>query len=97
MLHLLAAKLDPFSSESEDEAGLHRPGGVRTQRTRSEADKTLAHKRLDTQKVSKDFEPSESLADDDEIPFDPAGHQASRRSTSRPPKSVRSFTLRIYS
>ena len=88
MLALRAAKLDPFSSESEDEAGMHRPGGVRTQRTLSEADKTLAHKRLDTQKVHKDFEPSESLAEDDEIPFDVAGHKASRKSTSRPPKSV---------
>lgn len=83
-----AAKLDPFSSESEDEYSLHRPGGIRTQRTRSEADKTLAHKRLDAQKVHKEFEPSESLADDDDIPFDPAGHHATRTSTSRPPRSV---------
>ena len=68
---------------------MHRPGGVRTvaQRVRSDADKTLAGQRLDAQ---RDFEPSESLADDDEVPYDPAGHAASRKSTSvRPPKPVR--------
>ncbi len=88
---LLAAKLDPFSSESEDEAGLHRPGGVRTQRARSDADKALAHNRLDAQKGGgKDFEPSDSLAEDSEIPFDPAGHLATRQSVTqkRPPKPV---------
>ena len=86
-----AAKLDPFSSESEDEAGVHRPGGVRTmtQRVRSDADQTLAGQRLDAQRAHRDFEPSESLADDDEVPYDPAGHAASRKSTSsRPPKPV---------
>lgn len=82
-----AAKLDPFSSESEDEGALHKPAGMRTQRTRSEADKTLSNQRLTNQKAGH-FEPSESLADDNEIPFDPAGHAASRRSMSmKPPKT----------
>lgn len=79
-----AAKLDPFSSESEDEGALHKPAGMRTQRTRSEADKTLSNQRLTNQKAGH-FEPSESLADDNEIPFDPAGHAASRRSMSMKP------------
>ena len=84
-----AAKLDPFSSESEDEGVLCRPAGVRTQRTRSEADKTLSNQRLSNQKAGH-FEPSESLADDNEIPFDPAGHAASRKSMSaKPPMQVR--------
>ena len=71
---------------------MHQPGGMRTvaQRVRSDADKTLAGQRLDTQRAQRDYEPSESLADDDEVPYDPAGHAASRKSTSvRPPKPVR--------
>ncbi len=71
---------------------MYRPGSVRTlaQRMRSDADRTLAGQRLDAQRAQRDFEPSESVADDDEVPYDPAGHAASRKNTSsRPPKPVR--------
>lgn len=85
---LRAAKLDPFSSESEDESHVHKRAGMRAQRARSDADKAMSNQRLNTQKVHN-FEPSESLADDDEIPFDPTGHAASRNSLTLPPKTVR--------